>query len=205
MDDEPWVQLVRWAGPWTDDDRDANLKADVALYSMIDPLTTVAGLASAVDVPVGAIVRYVLARWASAGSEGLLAAGPSVVNRMWAVCDEAERDGTDAAAQGRGPLAPRWRPASEPQGQRLRWVRARRVVRALRTLALVALALGAALTAGWTEAVAVKRAKRCVTKMRPSAARTSPTPTDVKLGLRTLARWPSLAISRSWALSTEAL
>lgn len=97
MDDEPWVQLVRWAGPWAADDRDANLKADIALYSKVDPLTTVARLASAVDVPVGAVVRYVLARWASAGSEGLLAAGPSIVNRMWGACEGAERTGTDDA------------------------------------------------------------------------------------------------------------
>lgn len=97
MDDDPEVRLVRWAGPWSDDDPDANLKADIALYSKVDPLATVANLAAAVDVPVGAVVRYVLARWASAGSEGLLAAGPSLVNRMWDACREAEAAGTDEA------------------------------------------------------------------------------------------------------------
>lgn len=44
-----------------------------------------------------AVVRHVLARWASAGSEGLLAAGPSIVNRMWAACEDAEGAGTDDA------------------------------------------------------------------------------------------------------------
>lgn len=97
MDDEPEVRLVRWAGPWSEDDPDANLKADIALYGHVDPLATVANLAAAVGVPVGAVVRYVLARWASAGSEGLLAAGPSVVNRMWATCVEAEAAGDDEA------------------------------------------------------------------------------------------------------------
>lgn len=97
MDDEPWVQLVRWSGPWEDGDRDANLKADIALYGKVDPLTTVSNLAAAVGVPTGAVVRYVLARWASAGAEGLLAAGPSVVNRMWAACHEAEEAGSDEA------------------------------------------------------------------------------------------------------------
>ena len=97
MDDEPEVRLVRWAGPWSENDPDANLKADIALYGKVDPLATVANLAAAVDVPVGAVVRYVLARWASAGSEGLLAAGPSVVNRMWATCVEAEAVGDDEA------------------------------------------------------------------------------------------------------------
>jgi hypothetical protein len=97
MDDDPEVRLVRWTGPWTHDDPDANLKADIALYSNVDPLATVASLAAAVDVPVGAVVRYVLARWASAGSEGLLAAGPSLVNRMWDACREADDAGTDEA------------------------------------------------------------------------------------------------------------
>jgi hypothetical protein len=97
MDDEPEVRLVRWAGPWSADDPDANLNADISLYSNVDPLATVANLAAAVDVPVGALVRYVLARWASAGAEGLLAAGPSVVNRMWAACAEAEAVGSDDA------------------------------------------------------------------------------------------------------------
>ena len=97
MDDDPEVRLVRWTGPRTHDDPDANLKADIALYSNVDPLATVASLAAAVDVPVGAVVRYVLARWASAGSEGLLAAGPSLVNRMWDACREADDAGTDEA------------------------------------------------------------------------------------------------------------
>lgn len=61
------MRLVKWAGPWSDNDPDANLKVDIALYGNVDPLGTVANLAAAVDVPVGAIVRYVLARWASAG------------------------------------------------------------------------------------------------------------------------------------------
>jgi hypothetical protein len=38
-EDEPVIRLVRWAGPWEDDDPHANLKADVALYSRLDPLS----------------------------------------------------------------------------------------------------------------------------------------------------------------------
>ena len=38
-----------------------------------------------------------LARWASAGSEALLSAGPSVVERMWTQFTEAEEAGTDEA------------------------------------------------------------------------------------------------------------
>ena len=73
--EEPTVTLVAWEGPWADDDPDANFKQDIALYAKVDPLSTIANLAANTGIPVGAIVRYVLARWASAGSESLLAAG----------------------------------------------------------------------------------------------------------------------------------
>jgi hypothetical protein len=93
----PTVDLVRYDGPWAPDDPDANFKQDVALYGKLEPLETLAGLSANTGIPVGALVRYVLARWASAGSESLLAAGPSVIERMWAACERAEADGTDAA------------------------------------------------------------------------------------------------------------
>jgi ADP-ribose pyrophosphatase YjhB (NUDIX family) len=95
--DEPLVRLERWTGPWPDDDPDANLKADVAAYALADPLATVRRLARNLDVPVGALVRYVLARWASGGSEGLLELGPSTVERMGEVVRDAEEHDTDAA------------------------------------------------------------------------------------------------------------
>ncbi|HTZ09678.1 MAG TPA: DUF6027 family protein [Acidimicrobiales bacterium] len=94
---EPTIRLVRWTGPWSDDDRDANFKADVALYGHVDPLETLGPLSQALDVPLGALVRYVLARWASAGSESLLYVGPSVVERMWAAFVEAEELATAEA------------------------------------------------------------------------------------------------------------
>lgn len=97
MSDEPTVRLERWTGPWPADDKDANFKADVALYSAADPLRTVAGLSASTGVPVGAIVRYVLARWASEGASGLLELGPTMVRRLEAVCAEAEDLGTDEA------------------------------------------------------------------------------------------------------------
>jgi hypothetical protein len=91
------IELVRWAGPWSDDDPDANFKADVALYTMLDPLTTLETLSTSTGIPVGALVRYVLARWASAGSESLLSAGPSIIERMWETLADAEAaDTTDA-------------------------------------------------------------------------------------------------------------
>ncbi len=91
------VELVGWDGPWEKADPDANFKADVALYSHVDPMTTVSRLAGAMNIPEGAVVHYVLAKWASAGSGGLLELGPTMVHRLWAAIEEAEEKGTDAA------------------------------------------------------------------------------------------------------------
>jgi hypothetical protein len=91
------VRLQGWEGPWAPDDPDANFKADVALYSRVDPMRTISGLADAMNIPEGAVVHYVLAKWASAGSGGLLELGPSMVHRLWASVEQAEGIGTDAA------------------------------------------------------------------------------------------------------------
>ncbi|HTD50080.1 MAG TPA: DUF6027 family protein [Acidimicrobiia bacterium] len=95
--DAPVVRLERWDGPWTDDDPDANFKADIATYSLVDPLATIRNLADNIDVPVGAVCRYVLARWATEGSGGLLELGPRMARRLWLVCEDAEEVGTDDA------------------------------------------------------------------------------------------------------------
>lgn len=97
MDEVPVVELERYTGPWAPDDPDANFRVDVALYTMSDPLSTLKRLSGALNIPVGALVRYVLARWASGGAEGLLDIGPSTVGRMWDACEQAESAGTDEA------------------------------------------------------------------------------------------------------------
>ncbi len=91
------IRLEGWTGPWSDNDRDANLKSDIALYSHVDPLVTVRGLSESTGVPVGGIVHYVLARWASEGASGLLELGPTMTRRLQTVCTEAEAADTDAA------------------------------------------------------------------------------------------------------------
>ncbi|MBI4883241.1 MAG: hypothetical protein HY826_04220 [Actinobacteria bacterium] len=95
--DEPTVHLQRWLGPWPADDKDGNLKADIALYSHTDPMRTIRQLAAAIRVPEGAIVRYVLAKWASEGASGLLELGPTMTRRLHAVCTAAEMSGDDEA------------------------------------------------------------------------------------------------------------
>jgi hypothetical protein len=97
VDETQTIELIAWDGPWRDDDPDANFKADVALYSHVDPLTTLRNLSRALDVPVGALCHYVLAKWASQGSGGLLELGPTMTRRLAAICDEAEAAGTDEA------------------------------------------------------------------------------------------------------------
>jgi len=94
---ERTITLARWSGPWEADDPDANFKADVALYSLVDPLTTIRSLSESVDIPVGALCHYVLAKWATAGSGGLLELGPTMTRRLAEVCDVAEAAGSDDA------------------------------------------------------------------------------------------------------------
>jgi hypothetical protein len=91
------VELSGWTGPWDPGDPDANFKADVALYARVDPLGTIRNLGDALGIPVGALCHYVLAKWATAGSAGLLELGPTMTRRLAEICDEAEAAGTDDA------------------------------------------------------------------------------------------------------------
>jgi hypothetical protein len=95
--DEPTVALVRFDAAWADDDPYAGLKADVAAHGHLDPLATLAGLSEASGVPVGALARYVLARWAAGGNEALLELGTSGVDQLARVVGQAEAAGTDEA------------------------------------------------------------------------------------------------------------
>ena len=89
------VVLQQWHGPFDLDDPDANFKDEVAQYTRLDPLVTVEGLSRHTGIPVGALVRYVLARWATAGSGGLLEVGPDMVHRLWEPIAAAELADTD--------------------------------------------------------------------------------------------------------------
>lgn len=91
------VVLESWSGPWDTDDPDANYKAEIALYANSDPLSTLQAMSDAMDIPVGAIVRYVLARYASSGSGAILEIGPTMIEKLWHPIDRAETAGTDEA------------------------------------------------------------------------------------------------------------
>jgi hypothetical protein len=91
------VILQRWTGPVPDDDPHANFKRDVAAGSLLDPLPTLTNLADFVGLPLGAVVRHVLVKWTSAGSDALLEVGPAWVHRLGEPVARAEAAGTDEA------------------------------------------------------------------------------------------------------------
>lgn len=91
------LTLERYSGPWTDDDPDANFKREVAEYTRADPLETLEALSANTGIPVGALARYALVKWAAEGSEALLATGPRTVERLWRIVADAEEAGTDEA------------------------------------------------------------------------------------------------------------
>jgi len=97
MTDRTTVEIAAWSGPWETEDPDANFKHEVALYAGADPLATLETLSANLGIPVGGLVHYVLARWASDGSATLLELGPRMVERLWDHVERAEAAGDDAA------------------------------------------------------------------------------------------------------------
>jgi hypothetical protein len=91
------ITLERWSGPVSVDDPNANFKREVALYANVAPLTTLNGLSQAVGLSVGALAHFILARYASSGSAGLLEIGPEMVTRLKQPIDLAEVTGTTCA------------------------------------------------------------------------------------------------------------
>ncbi len=93
----PTLVLHPWTGTWDTDDPDANFKEEVVAYGLLNPLKTLDGLSRRLGIPVGGLARYVLAKWATGGSEGMLHVGGTTVQRMHTTCQAAEkRDTTEA-------------------------------------------------------------------------------------------------------------
>jgi len=91
------IVLEAYEGSWPRDDPDAGFRQMVAEYSRLDPLPTLEALSRSKGIPVGALVRFVLARYCTSGSDALLEMGPLVVRQMDEVVQKAEAAGTDAA------------------------------------------------------------------------------------------------------------
>lgn len=94
------ITLEPYDGTWPADDPDAGFRRMVAEYSRIDPMPTLERLSRSKRIPVGALVGFVLARYATSGSDALLEMGPRVVRQMSDLVREAEAAGTDDARLG---------------------------------------------------------------------------------------------------------
>jgi hypothetical protein len=91
------MELHPYRDTWDADDPHANFKAEVASYSVVDPLPTLENLSRATGIPIPALIRYVLVKWAASGTEALLAMTPIVFRQMEQQVERAEAIGTDAA------------------------------------------------------------------------------------------------------------
>lgn len=91
------LELYPYTETWADDDPHANFKTEVALYTVADPLPTLANLSRATGVPVPCLVRYVLVKYAASGADALLSMSPIVVQQMADQVAKAETANTDEA------------------------------------------------------------------------------------------------------------
>lgn len=91
------MELHPYRDTWPADDPHANFKADVANYTVSDPLPTLENLSRGTGIPLPCLVRYVLVKWAASGAEAQLALGPIVLEQMRRHVAEAEAAGTEDA------------------------------------------------------------------------------------------------------------
>ena len=91
------MDLLPYRDRWEAGDPHANFKAEVAKYTLADPLPTLEGLSAATGIPVPCLARYVLVKWAASGADALLAMGPVALEQMRQHVARAEEIGTEAA------------------------------------------------------------------------------------------------------------
>ena len=91
------LDLIPYTDAWPDNDPDAGVRSMVAMFSGIDPLPTLERLSQNKDIPVGALARFILARYAASGSEALMEIGPRIIGQMDEIVQKAEEAATDAA------------------------------------------------------------------------------------------------------------
>jgi hypothetical protein len=91
------MELKPYRDTWSPEDRHANFKADVACYTVADPLPTLENLSEGTGIPLGCLIRYVLVKYAASGSDALLAMEPIVFRQMREHFRTAEEAGTGEA------------------------------------------------------------------------------------------------------------
>jgi hypothetical protein len=89
------LDLIPYTDTWPEDDPDAGFRSMVAMFSGIDPLPTLETLSRNKQIPVGALARFILARYAASGSETLMEIGPRVIGQMNEIVEKAEALNTD--------------------------------------------------------------------------------------------------------------
>lgn len=89
------VSLEEFAWEWDETDKDATFKQQVAMYTRVDPMPTIETMSRNLKIPIGAVVKFILVKWASSGSEALMELGPSVIKDMLSAIELAEAEGTD--------------------------------------------------------------------------------------------------------------
>jgi len=91
------MELEPYRDTWSTDDPHANFKAEVANYTVSDPLPTMESLSELTGIPTGSLIRYVLVKWAASRAEAMLEMEPVVLQQMNEHVGKAELAGTDAA------------------------------------------------------------------------------------------------------------
>ena len=91
------IELIRWTGPWSDDDPDAQLQGGCGAVHDARSARDAASTQRGNRDPCRSARSLRAGGWASAGSESLLNAGPSIIERMWATFSEAEQTDTSEA------------------------------------------------------------------------------------------------------------
>ncbi len=91
------IELYPYRDTWDENDPHANFKADVATWTVADPLPTLENLSRATGVPVPSLIRYVLVKYVASGSDALVNMPPIVFQQMQQQVEKAEAVGTDEA------------------------------------------------------------------------------------------------------------
>lgn len=91
------MELPIYRDTWPADDPHANFKAEVAAYSVSDPLPTLENLSQATGIPVPALMRYILVKYVASGADAILAMSPLVLRQMEEHIHKAKATDTDNA------------------------------------------------------------------------------------------------------------
>lgn len=91
------ITLPPYRDTWDASDPHANFKAEVALYTVHDPLPTLQNLSRDTGIPLPALIRYVLVKYAASCADALLAMTPIVLRQMEQHIATAEAEGSEAA------------------------------------------------------------------------------------------------------------